>query len=67
MAGLLKFNPTDLFNEKLRIRKLLKNNDVIQILKTAHLYGELKQSYTYIGQPQVQDYSFQALLAELEK
>ena len=67
MVGLLKFNPTNLFNEKLRIRKLLKNKDVIQMLKTAHLFGELKQSYDNLDQPQKENYTFPMLIQTLEK
>ena len=65
MPTIIRIKPSDLFSHKLRVRKLLKNEDVLNMLKTAHLYGELKQSYKNIGQTDSEDYTYKALLEEL--
>ena len=67
MFNPFKFNPTDLFNQKLRIRKLLKNKDVIEMLRHAHVFGELSKSYDNLGQVQGEDNTFQKLIQDLEK
>jgi hypothetical protein len=66
LTKLLSFNPSDLFNESLRFRKLLKNADVIRMLKVAHLYGELHKSAEMVDPPQVKNYTFDKLLDELQ-
>ncbi|MFA6128211.1 MAG: hypothetical protein WC699_12990 [Bacteroidales bacterium] len=67
LTKLLSFNPTDLFNQKLRVRKLLKNTDVIRMLRLAYNYGELKQGCTHIDPGREKEFTFEKMLSELEK
>ncbi|MFA5816651.1 MAG: hypothetical protein WC865_13635 [Bacteroidales bacterium] len=68
VTKILNFNPTLLMDESQRIRKLLKNKDVIRMLKLAHLYGELKQGSANIGGILYEkDYTFEKVIQELEK
>ena len=67
ITKILNFNPAVLFDEKLRVRKLLKNTDVIRILRTAYLFGELKQACTHIDPGREKEFTFDKMLSELEK
>ena len=67
ITKILSFNPTELFSEKLRVRKLLKNTDVIRMLRLAYLYGELKQGCTHVDPGREQEFTFDKVIDELEK
>ena len=67
ITKILSFNPSELFSEKLRVRKLLKNTDVIRMLRLAYLYGELKQGCTQIDPGREKEFTFEKVIDELEK
>ena len=67
ITKILSFNPSELFSEKLRVRKLLKNTDVIRMLRLAYLYGELKQGCTHIDPGREKEFTFEKVIDELEK
>ncbi|MCX6225214.1 MAG: hypothetical protein NTV01_10795 [Bacteroidia bacterium] len=67
VTKLFSFNPTALFDEKLRVRKLLQNTDVIRMLRVAYLYGELKQGCTHVDPGREKEFTFDKALDEIEK
>ncbi|TSA33880.1 MAG: hypothetical protein D4R64_13220 [Porphyromonadaceae bacterium] len=67
VTKILSFNPTLLMNQSLRTRKLLKNKDVLRMLRVAHLYGELKQTSSFTDPVQSGNYTFEKVIQELEK
>jgi hypothetical protein len=66
ITKLLSLNPAELFDEKLRVRKLLKNSDVIRMLRHAYLFGELKQGCTHVDPGREKEFTFEKMLSELE-
>ena len=67
ISKLFSFNPAEMFDEKLRVRKLLKNTDVIRMLRLAYLYGELKQGCTHIDPGRQKEFTFEKVIDELAK
>ena len=66
VSRLMAFNPTELLSQTLRFRKLLKNEDVVDMLRVAHLYGELRKESEFIDPGHAPDYTFEKLLEELQ-
>lgn len=67
VTKILSFNPTLMMNQTLRTRKLLKNQDVLRMLRVAHLYGELKQASSFTDPAESGKYTFEKVIQELEK
>lgn len=61
------FNPTAWFDPKLRVRKLLKNTDVIRMLRLAYNFGEQHQICDNLAPSRKEDFSFDQMLLELER
>lgn len=67
VTRLISFRPSELFSRSLRTRKLLKNVDVIRMLRLAYLYGELHQSAEFLNPPEAGEFTFDKTLDELTK
>ncbi len=66
VTKILNFNPADLFSRQLRTRKLLKNADVLHLVRYAYLFGELHKQSEFIDPTGASQFTFEALLHELE-
>ena len=66
VTRLLRFNPSELMSRSLRRRRLLKNPDVLEMLRVAHSFGESSERDKVI-RPGKDDYSFQKLVEFLQE
>ena len=64
VTRLLRFNPTDLMSRTLRRRRLLKNPDVMEMLRVAHSFGESSERDKVFGGDN-REYTFQKLVEYL--
>ncbi len=68
VTKILSFNPTNLVNPALRRRSLLKNPDVVSILRTAYTWGKNSEVNKLYGNPTESDpFTLENLLEELKK
>jgi hypothetical protein len=66
VTRLLRFNPTDLMSRTLRRRRLLKNPDVVEMLRVAHSFGESSEKDEIFGGDKG-EYTFQKLVEFLKE
>jgi hypothetical protein len=61
VTRLLRFNPSDLMSLTLRRRRLLKNPDVMEMLRVAHSFSESSEQDKVFGGDHG-EYTFQKLV-----
>ncbi|MFA6126137.1 MAG: hypothetical protein WC699_02435 [Bacteroidales bacterium] len=61
VTRLLRFNPSDLMSRSLRRRRLLKNPDVMEMLRVSHSFGESSERDKVNGSDKG-EYTFQKLV-----
>jgi hypothetical protein len=68
VTKILSFNPTNLMNEALRRRLLLRNPDVIDIIRRAYTWGQNSEvNRLYDNAPGADPFTLENLLEELKK
>ena len=67
VTRILSFNPTSLLNQTFRTRWLLKNPEVIRMLRLAYNFGEQHQICENLDPVRKEDFSFDQMLLELER
>ena len=68
VTKILSFNPTNLVNPPLRRRALLRNPDVVSMIRTAYSWGKQSEVNKLYGKaPGSDPFTLENLLEELKK